>query len=205
MGIMSSVGTILEFALGLYSWIILIRVLLSWVNPDPYNPIVQFLIRATEPVLAPLRRIIPTLGGMDFSPIVAFLGISVLQRLVHAIFSSGSVGGAMFALLEQVMVLIYLILTFYMLLLVVRAGINIYSWMKFRQGQPTRLNLGHPLSRFVFQVTEPVVRPMRRFVPTVFGLELSPLVAAFLVVVLLSLLEQITVALRGFAMAGGGF
>jgi YggT family protein len=64
-------------------WIIIIRALISWVSPNPYNPIVRFLYRATEPVLRPVRRIIP-LGGMgiDFSPVIVILGIYFLKLFV---------------------------------------------------------------------------------------------------------------------------
>jgi len=61
-------------------WLIIIRALLSWVNPDPYNPIVRFLIKVTEPVLYFVRRKLPVyLGGMDFSPVVVLLAIYFLR------------------------------------------------------------------------------------------------------------------------------
>ncbi len=61
-------------------WIIIIRALISWVNPDPWNPVVQFLHRATEPVLAPIRRWLPTWRwGIDFSPLVVILAIYFAQ------------------------------------------------------------------------------------------------------------------------------
>jgi len=60
-------------------WVIIIRALISWVNPDPWNPIVQFLHRATEPVLQPIRRLIPMSFGLDISPVIAILGIYFLQ------------------------------------------------------------------------------------------------------------------------------
>ncbi|MCF7869947.1 MAG: YggT family protein [Candidatus Omnitrophica bacterium] len=58
-------------------WLILIRALISWVNPDPYNPIVQFLYKTTEPILYPIRRLLPQSlrFGIDVSPIIAFLAI----------------------------------------------------------------------------------------------------------------------------------
>jgi len=62
-------------------WLILIRALLSWVNPDPFNPIVQFLMRATEPVLEPIRRLLPPMP-IDISPIIAFIFIIFLQRFL---------------------------------------------------------------------------------------------------------------------------
>ena len=74
---------ILDMVLVLYMWIIIIRSLLSWVNPDPYNPIVNFLYSVTEPVLYKIRQVIPMSGmGIDFSPIVVILGIIFLQTFL---------------------------------------------------------------------------------------------------------------------------
>ncbi len=84
---MNGVGVILSYLLTIYIWIIIIRALLSWVNPDPYNPIVQILYRLTEPVLAPVRYRMPDIGGIDASPIVVLLIIFFLQSfLVQSIF-----------------------------------------------------------------------------------------------------------------------
>ena len=75
----NALATVLDMLLRLYSWIIIIRALISWVNPDPYNPIVQFLYRSTEPVLRPIRRVIPPLGGIDISPLIALVAIYFIQ------------------------------------------------------------------------------------------------------------------------------
>jgi len=84
---LSATAQILKIVLELYMWIIIIRALLSWVNPDPYNPIVQFLNRFTEPVLSRVRQLIPMSGvGIDFSPIIVILAIIFLQSfLVNSI------------------------------------------------------------------------------------------------------------------------
>jgi YggT family protein len=65
-------------------WLILIRALISWVNPDPFNPIVQFLIKTTEPILSPIRKILPAgfRFGIDISPIIAFLAIMFLRSFL---------------------------------------------------------------------------------------------------------------------------
>jgi YggT family protein len=80
---------ILDIVLTILYWLILIRALVSWVNPDPYNPIVQFLYKTTEPILYPIRKILP-LGirfGIDISPIIAFLVIMFLKSfLVRTLF-----------------------------------------------------------------------------------------------------------------------
>ena len=84
---LSATAKILEIVLQLYMWIIIIRALLSWVNPDPYNPIVQFLNSITEPVLYRVRQLISMSGmGIDFSPIIVILAIIFLQAfLVNSI------------------------------------------------------------------------------------------------------------------------
>ena len=69
--------------LRLYSFILLARVLMTWIpNLDPSNPIVQFLYQATEPVLKPIRNALPQTGGMDFSPLIVFVLISVISRML---------------------------------------------------------------------------------------------------------------------------
>lgn len=75
-------ATVLDYVLWLYMWIIIARALISWVNPDPWNPIVQFLDRATEPVLAPIRRWMGWRMSIDLSPIIAILILTFLQFAV---------------------------------------------------------------------------------------------------------------------------
>jgi len=79
-----AVAKVLDIVLTVLYWLILVRALLSWVNPDPYNPIVQFLHKTTEPILYPIRRFLP-LGfrfGIDISPIIAFLLIVFLKSFL---------------------------------------------------------------------------------------------------------------------------
>lgn len=81
--LVKALATILDLALTIYMWIIIIAALISWVNPDPYNPIVRFLYRATEPVLRRIRRMIPVGGiGVDISPMIAILIILFLQYFI---------------------------------------------------------------------------------------------------------------------------
>lgn len=76
-----ALAKVVDIVLIFYYWLILIRALLSWVSPDPFNPIVQFLYRATEPVLEPVRRILPSMA-IDISPMVVFLVIIFLQNFL---------------------------------------------------------------------------------------------------------------------------
>jgi YggT family protein len=78
-----AVARIIDIALTLYMWIIIIRAVLSWVNPDPYNPIVRLLYQVTEPVMALVRRWIPLRGmGIDLSPMIILLAIVFLQSFL---------------------------------------------------------------------------------------------------------------------------
>ena len=77
--VLQGLATVADYVLWLYMWVIIARALISWVNPDPWNPIVQFLERATEPVLHPIRRRLGGRLGVDVSPINAILIIIFLQ------------------------------------------------------------------------------------------------------------------------------
>lgn len=80
---MGQILAMVFWLLQIYQFILLARVLLTWIpNVDYNNPIVQFLYRATEPVLAPIRKALPPMSGMDLSPLVVFLGISILMRIL---------------------------------------------------------------------------------------------------------------------------
>ena len=85
--ILQGVATVLNWVLTAYMYIIIARAVISWVNPDPWNPIVQFLHRSTEPVLYPIRRRLMFGCGIDFSPIIAILLIIFLQyALVNTLY-----------------------------------------------------------------------------------------------------------------------
>ncbi len=78
-----AVAIILNYALTIYMWIVIANAVLSWVSPDPYNPIVRFINSVTEPVLYRIRSKIPvSFGGIDFSPIIVILAIIFLQNFV---------------------------------------------------------------------------------------------------------------------------
>ena len=88
--LLNATAIVLGKILEVYSWIIIIKVLLSWVNPDPYNTIVQILNRLTEPVLYKVRQLLPMTGmGIDFSPIIVLFAIHILQiTLVKSLFDA---------------------------------------------------------------------------------------------------------------------
>ena len=82
--LLMTIAHILEFILSIFYWLILIRALISWVSPDPYNPVVQFLEKSTEWILSPIRKMLPhsLRMGMDLSPIIVFLAIMFLKSFL---------------------------------------------------------------------------------------------------------------------------
>jgi YggT family protein len=90
----TALGSVVSVALELYMYVVIARALISWVNPDPYNPIVQFLEKVTEPALAPLRRLIGWKLGVDVSPILLILIIMFLKEfIVPSLFQMATVIG----------------------------------------------------------------------------------------------------------------
>jgi len=78
-------AAVVDIGLTIYMWVVVIRAIISWVNPDPYNPIVVFLRRSTDPVLNPIRRRLPlalSRTGIDFSPLILLLVIIFLQKFL---------------------------------------------------------------------------------------------------------------------------
>jgi YggT family protein len=78
----TALASIIYYLLELYTYVVIARALISWVNPDPWNPIVQFLEKVTEPALAPIRRMIGWRLGVDVSPIILILLLMFLQRFI---------------------------------------------------------------------------------------------------------------------------
>ncbi|NJD31630.1 MAG: YggT family protein [Gammaproteobacteria bacterium] len=78
-GLLALAGTVLQF----YSIAVLVQALLSWVSPGAYSPATQLLDRLCAPLLAPVRKVVPPLGGLDFSPVIVLIGLQALQILLH--------------------------------------------------------------------------------------------------------------------------
>ena len=149
---------------GLYILAVLLRFLLQWVRADFYNPLVQFLVKLTNPLLLPLRRLIPAFRGLDMASVVLMLGLQVVELLVLAWLGGQGVnlaGLVVLALAE----LLGLLLTVLFWAILVQA---VLSWFNpdFRQ----------PVVRLLYQLTEPLLRPARHLLPPIAGLDLSPLV-----------------------------
>jgi len=92
--LVSAIFQVLQAVLSIYFWIVIGRAVISWVNPDPYNPIVRFLHNATDPVFDRIRRVLPLqFGGMDFTPIALLIVIGVLQNILSQLQYKLTYGG----------------------------------------------------------------------------------------------------------------
>ncbi|MDR2549736.1 MAG: YggT family protein [Desulfobulbus sp.] len=77
-----ALAKLINFVLGAYIWVVIARAVITWVNADPYNPIVRFLCQVTDPLLVKIRRVLPIMGGLDLSPMILILVIVFLQSFL---------------------------------------------------------------------------------------------------------------------------
>jgi YggT family protein len=160
----------------LYVTAILLRLLLQWVGADFYNPLSQFLVKVTNPVLVPARLLIPSIGKLDTASVVVMLLLELLQLVVISLLSQTDFGFQFLLLFAVRKLLIALLLT-YFVLIIARV---IISWLANQSR--------HPLIPLIYQLTEPVLRPINKLLPKIGGVDLSPLFALIALRALLLLL-----------------
>ena len=158
------VGTFLH----LLALVFVMRVILFAVRADFYNPLSQFVYRVTNPVISPLRRVIPNAGPVELSTLVMVVAIEAVAIGVIALLRgfTPSPGPLLFAAIIEAL---RSGLTFVMFALIVNV---ILSWVPTMQL--------HPLARLLSQICDPILRPIRSVLPVIAGLDLSPLVAIIL-------------------------
>lgn len=173
----------------LYITLVMLRFLLQWVRADFYNPLSQFIVKVTNPLVRPLRRIIPGWGGLDIATLLLAYLLTVVQiALVGTHISPYEIPGVIngqsiqplfiagLALLDM----IALTIGIYLIAIIVQA---VLSWV----------NPGHynPVMGLIHRLTEPLLRPARRLLPPISGIDLSPL----LVLLALQVLKMLLVGL----------
>jgi len=160
---MNSVNFLVNTLFDLYIMVILLRVWLQVARADFYNPFSQFIVKATQPIVAPLRRVIPSLGGWDcativFGYVVACLKVVSLSLIMNMAFDPAVIAiSGLVILLTAVFKIIFWVL-------VLRA---ILSWVS--QGR-------NPIEAVMHQLSEPLLAPVRRIIPPIGGLDLSMIV-----------------------------
>ncbi|MCR3867740.1 YggT family protein [Pseudomonas aeruginosa] len=177
MGLNTAAIYILQTLGSLYLLIVLLRFILQLVRADFYNPLSQFIVRATKPLLNPLRRIIPGFGGIDLASLVLAILIQlVLMILILMLMGYGVGGFIMQLLIWSIIAVTSLFLKVFFFALIISV---ILSWVA-----PGSYNPG---AQLVNQICEPLLMPFRKLLPNLGGLDLSP-IFAFLALKLIDML-----------------
>lgn len=178
-GYVGNAGVFLvQVVFGLYILAVMLRFLLQVVRADYYNPLVQALVKLTNPPLAPLRRIVPGFAGMDLAAVVLLIALQVVELyLISNLVGLSLPAGTM--LLGAVAKLLDLVLNIYLWTILIRV---IASWVS--------PNAYHPALQVIDGLTDPVIAPVRRVLPDLGGLDFSPLV----VLVVIQLARMLAVA-----------
>lgn len=158
------IGTLMD----LYAYVVLARFLFQLVRADFYNPISQFVVRATNPLLVPLRKLIPGFKGIDFACLTLLLLVQIVKYSLGMLVVERAAPGVGVVLLGLIGSFA-LVIDFYIFTIFAQV---ILSWIA-----PGGYN---PMIALLYQVTEPLLAPVRRFLPAMGGLDLSPMVVLLL-------------------------
>ena len=161
---MNATVFLVETLFNLYLMVVILRLWLQFARADFYNPMSQFIVKATHPLVGPLRRVIPSIGRFDTATFVLAFIVAALKLTVFSLMLGGSVDPIGISVLA-VMDIIKETLSLMFWVLILRA---ILSWVS--QGQT-------PIDYVLYQLTEPFLAPIRRIIPPIGGLDLSVLVA----------------------------
>ena len=156
---------LIETIFDLYIMVILLRFFLQLFRADFYNPLSQFVVRATNPVLKPLRKIIPGLGGIDISSLVfAFIVSLIKLSLLYTILSNTFPSVAQLIIISLAELL--------------SQTANLLFWLVLVRVLMSWINPGvhNPIVAVIYQLTEPLMAPLRRIIPPMGGLDLTPII-----------------------------
>ena len=173
---MEAINYLLKFAFDAVLMILVLRVWLQLVRADFYNPLRQFIVKVSNPLVIPMRRIIPGLGGVDLATIVLAYIVATLTFIIIPLINAGPID----IISALYLGLIYLIKQTGVLLFIVMLVMALMSWVV--QGY-------NPTQMIFHQLTAPVLTPIRRIIPSIGGLDLSVLIAFLLLNVLNILLR----------------
>ena len=156
---------LIEVTVGLYLLAFVLRLLLQVVRADFYNPVSQFLVRITNPLLLPMRKVIPSLGKYDTSGVLLMLLLQLISLSLIVMLRGISVS-VVTLLIAAIGELLMLVINVFMFSVIIQV---ILSWIS-----PGTYN---PVTALLYSITSPLMRPIQRLVPPISGIDLSPLVA----------------------------
>lgn len=160
---MNSLQFLIEVPFTLYLMLVLLRLWLQWARADFYNPFSQMVVKATNPLLRPLRRVIPGWGGFDFASLILALIVAALKIVTLKLVLGGGFPPAEIAIAAAMTVL--------------QESFSLIFWIMLLRVILSWVSQGHnPIEMVVHQLTEPMLGPIRRVIPPMGGLDLSVLV-----------------------------
>lgn len=186
IGLNTAAVYILQTIGSLYLLIVLLRFILQLVRADFYNPVSQFIVRATHPLLKPLRKIIPSLGGLDLASLVLAILLQLLLMALTLMLLGYGLDNPLQLLLWSIIGVTALFLKVFFFALIISV---ILSWVAQGSHNPTAM--------LINQICEPLLAPIRRILPSMGGLDLSPIVAFLL----LNLIDMLVI--RNLAIMSG--
>jgi YggT family protein len=166
--------------------IILLRFIFQISRADFYNPISQFVVKATNPLLIPIRRVVPSIGGIDTSSIVLAILFQILVVSIKLLVLGGSLANPLFLFAISVVMILDVVLKIYFWSLIIMI---VSSWIA--------PGSGHPALVLINQIVEPIMKPFRKVLPPMGGLDLSPILT-FLVI---QVLDVVVKGLHGQVLA----
>lgn len=168
---------LIEIVFGLYILAVLLRYLLARVRADFYNPLSQFLVKITNPVIKPLRRFIPGYLGIDWPSIIFLLVLQGLEIIMIALVSSGHIPALPGLCVLIIANLLKTVIYVHMFIIIVQI---IISWVN-----PGAYN---PITVLMYQLSEPILKPARRLIPPAGGFDFSPMIAIIVLQLMIILL-----------------
>lgn len=166
----------------LYIFAVVLRFLLAWSKANFYNPVSQFLVTVTNPVLVPIRRVVPSLGSVDTASVVLAVGLKIIQLWLLASIAGANYSIAALAVVALLQIL-ELVVYIYIFSIIIQA---LLSWVS-----PGTQHFGNPMASLLYSLNEPLLRPARRVIPQMGGLDLSPLVVIIVLNVILIILKSL--------------
>jgi len=181
---------LIQTLLSLYLIAMLLRFLLQLVRADFYNPISQFIVKVTNPLVVPVRKIIPGYAGLDIASLLLALCLQIIGIAAVFLLSYGALPGAGLLFMGGVLGTIALLVKIYFFALL---AMIILSWVA--QGS------NHPAIYLLFQITEPVMAPVRKLLPPMGGLDFSPILVFVLINVIQIALQHMAAAVGVLGLA----
>ncbi|MEE9358479.1 YggT family protein [Candidatus Vondammii sp. HM_W22] len=168
---------LIQILFGAYTLIVMLRFILQLVKADFYNPVSQFVVKVTTPLLRPLRRIIPSMGGMDVASIALMWLVKSVELMFILLLKSTGASSLLAAFVWSILELVEQAIDLFLFAILIQV---ILSWVS-----PGGYN---PVVNLIYSITDPLLRPARRIIPPIAGLDLSPMAVVIGLVLLKMLL-----------------